>query len=374
MTTLIRSSVRFAALAIALPATVAGAQLSGGVKSGTGQSGYTGRHEFEWRVTGPNTTLFLNWVGLGSTSQQLEIGDSHRLGVSTTGGSLLTFSATYLDVLLLSKFSFAKHLGTRPYFMAGPTLVYGLDCDLEFVTGGFTSNTPCDETSGANRIDIGLALAGGLEWSLGQTKLGVEARGMTSFRSVVVPLESQASRSVAWSVLAGISVPMNFNRARRPVGVPPMPTTLPAAEPYRTFASAPSLPSVPELAPTSGAGASSKRITLTAVDADARSLLIAIAREAGISMVVSTDVRRRISVSFKDAAAEDAIRAIIAQAGLTLVNPPVDRPLPVVVYYQLPVDVNEAPAEAISARFGVSSDLAKWLVENRSTLTRPDKP
>jgi hypothetical protein len=89
-----------------------------------------------------------------------------------------------------------------------------------------------------------------------------------------------------------------------------------------------------------------------------------------ISLVVSNDVQRRVSVSFQETPADEALRAIIAQAGLTLVNPPASRPLPIVVYYQLPMDVNEAPAEAISARFGVSAELAKWLVESRAMSLR----
>lgn len=370
MTPLFRVA-RTLAIAAALPA-VAGAQFSGGVKSGTGMQLYTGKHEFAWKVAGPNTTAFLNWVNsTGTLSQQLEIGDSHRLGVSATGGSTLTFTATYLDVLLLSKFTFAKRLGTRPFILAGPSLVYGLDCNLEFVTGGFTSDTPCDENTGASRIDIGVAVAGGLEWSLGASKLAVELRGSTSFRSVVVPLESQSSRSLAWSALAGISVPMTFGRTRRaPTGVPQMPTTVPAFDQGRPVVMAPPLPSVPDLSRSSGAGTSSKRVTVSAVDADARSLMIAIAREAGISMVVSTDVQKRVSVAFQDTPADEALRSIIALAGLTVVNPPSERPLPIVVYYQLPVDVNVAPVETISARFGVSTELAKWLVESRSGVPR----
>jgi hypothetical protein len=121
-------------------------------------------------------------------------------------------------------------------------------------------------------------------------------------------------------------------------------------------------------------GAAPKRISLTAVDADARSLLIAIAREAGMSLVVSNDVRQRVSVSFTDATADDAIRAIIAQAGLTVVDPPSTRALPTVIYYQLPLNVNDAAVEAISARFGVSAELARWLAENRGAAPRQNEP
>src|SRR5690348_13797061 len=103
-----RSTLRLVLTFIAAVPAIAHAQFTGGVKSGTGQSGYTGKHEFAWRMAGPNTTMFLNWATGGATSQQLEIGDSHRLGVSSTGGSTLTFTATYIDVLLLSKFTFPK--------------------------------------------------------------------------------------------------------------------------------------------------------------------------------------------------------------------------------------------------------------------------
>jgi hypothetical protein len=358
---------RRAAIAL-LSAAPASAQLSGGMKGGIGQSIYTGDHEFAWKTTGPNTTLFVNWDGGGRVSQQFEIGESRRLGVSTTGGSQLTFSATYLDILLASKFTSPKLLGTQAFLLAGPRLVYGVSCNLEFITGGLTSNTSCDESAGANRLDVGAAVAGGLSWSILGSTIGIEARGATSFRSVVVPLATQNSRSLAWTVLAGVAVPMQFRRSPGPLGGPAMPgvTGLPPLEPLRSVVITESVPiGAPELAQSSGVGASTKRITVTALDADVRSLLIALAKEAGISLVVSNDVRRRVSVSFKDASPEEAIRAIIAEAGLTVVDPPSSRPLPTVVFYQLPVNADDAPAATIAARFGLSAELAQWIVDSR---------
>lgn len=70
------------AAAILFPVATANAQMRAGVKSGIGQAIYTGEHEFEWRRTGPNTTLFMNWASGERISQQLEIGDSRRLGRS----------------------------------------------------------------------------------------------------------------------------------------------------------------------------------------------------------------------------------------------------------------------------------------------------
>lgn len=141
----------------------------------------------------------------------------------------------------------------------------------------------------------------------------------------------------------------------------------------------PRLPALPEAlpvlpqAPTLPVDSTpiARRITLTAADADVRSLLIAIAREGGINLVVSADVRRRVSVSFRDATPEEALRAVVAEAGLTIVEPRSAEPFPAVVYYQLPVNVNEAPAEAIAARFGVSAELARWIAESRPQPERP---
>lgn len=362
--------------AVAAYAAPAGAQFTGGVKSGVGTAGYTGAHEFAWRLTGPNTTLFLNWASGARTSQQVEIGESHRIGLSTSGGSTLTFSASYLDMLLMTKLDFGRTLlGVRPFVLIGPTLKYGTRCNLEFSTGGLTSNTSCDDAGGGgSRLDVGLAAAGGVGFRVGPTTLSAELRGSTSFRSAVVPLESTRSYSVAWSGLFGLSVPVDFKRraVTTPVGEPPMPR-LPALDPIRVDAiSEPRPAPVTDALSATGVDESSKKITLTAVDADARSLLLAIAREAGLSLVVSNDVRARVSVEFKDASPGDAMRAIISEAGLTVAGPPAERTLPTVVYYQLPVNVNEAPAEAIAARFGVSAELAKWLVESRSAPARPD--
>ena len=120
------------------------------------------------------------------------------------------------------------------------------------------------------------------------------------------------------------------------------------------------------------AGVSSpKLITVNAVDADARNLLISIAQEAGINMVVSSDVRSRITVRFFKIPAMEAVQAIILQAGLQVAEPAMSGAAPAVVFYHLPINVNEASRETIEARFGVSSEMAKWIVDNRSPTQKP---
>jgi hypothetical protein len=90
-----------------------------------------------------------------------------------------------------------------------------------------------------------------------------------------------------------------------------------------------------------------------------------LAREAGINIIVSPDVTTRVSVNFNDVPAAEAIRAIISEAGLSLLTSGLQSPWPPVVFYQLPVNINEISAETIFARFGVSAEMAKWIVENR---------
>jgi hypothetical protein len=114
-----------------------------------------------------------------------------------------------------------------------------------------------------------------------------------------------------------------------------------------------------------GTVSTSKRVSLTSNNADARTLLLWLAQEAGVSILVSPDVSSRVSVSFNNVPAIDAMRAIISQAGLSVLSSAMQSPWPPVVFHQLPVNVNEASIETITARFGVSLELAKWLVENR---------
>lgn len=109
----------------------------------------------------------------------------------------------------------------------------------------------------------------------------------------------------------------------------------------------------------------SKLVSLTASNADARTILLWLAQQAGVSLVVAPDVTARISVSFTDVPAGDAIRAIIAEAGLSILAPGLMSPWPPVVFFERPVNVNDVSVESIVARFGVSKEMARWIVESR---------
>ena len=142
------------------------------------------------------------------------------------------------------------------------------------------------------------------------------------------------------------------------------------------------MPDIPayELTPTEGGGlaitrtpgrdplsalGATKRISLNARDADAKTLLLWLAREGGVNLVVAPDVNARVSVNFTDIPAGEAIRAVMAEAGLSIVTSGLQSPWPPIVFFQVPTNINESTVQTIVQRFGVSAEMAKWIVESR---------
>lgn len=107
-----------------------------------------------------------------------------------------------------------------------------------------------------------------------------------------------------------------------------------------------------------------ERVTMTAVGTDLRSLLAALAEAAGVSLVVGPAVEGRVTVRFEDAWARDALEAVVRETGYMIARP-LTVPWPPTVFYVVPVNVNEADAATIQARFGVSAELARFLVRSR---------
>jgi hypothetical protein len=176
-------------------------------------------------------------------------------------------------------------------------------------------------------------------------------------------------RSVAFLSAAAIMVVLTACRPSQPLGEPADP--LPAIPVYEITPTRDSVMLAIRPAPNRdplGALGASRRVTLTASDADARTLLLWLAQEAGVNLVVSPDVRARVSVNFADVPAVDAMRAIMLQAGLSVLSAASGVPWPPVIFHHAPVNVNEASAAAIVARFGVSDEMVKWILESR---TRP---
>lgn len=110
---------------------------------------------------------------------------------------------------------------------------------------------------------------------------------------------------------------------------------------------------------------STNRITLTATNANVRELLPVLAAAAGVSLVMGSDVKGRVSVNLRDVPAVDALKAVIEEAELTVGINGIPVPFSPVVFFQLPVDINTASAATIKARYDVSTEVAEWIVRAR---------
>jgi hypothetical protein len=124
------------------------------------------------------------------------------------------------------------------------------------------------------------------------------------------------------------------------------------------------VPREPPRDPLARLGAT-RRVTISASNADARALLLWLAQEAGVSLVVAPDVTSRVTIHFENVQAADAMRAIMAEAGLSVLTAPRRPDWPPVVFHELPVNLDEVSAERIIERFGVSAEMAQWIVETR---------
>ncbi len=160
----------------------------------------------------------------------------------------------------------------------------------------------------------------------------------------------------AWLLLLGLGF-AGCGGQRRPVE-----TVTPAPEP-----ALPPLPAevltVPEAAPAPVTPAN--LVTLRAVDADVRSLLVALAQVTGVNLIVSPEVKGSLSLALEQVPAEEALAVLLEAAGLSA--PGVLRsPWGATVFFQPPVLLDTLSAEAIARRYGVSAKLAGWIVEQRS--------
>jgi len=348
-----------------------------GVKGGVGQGGYTDSSEFNWNHIGAGEGLFLNRALGGRFGFQPEITHLTKQGISRVGGSTLTLDVSYLEIPLLAQFKLLTADGLTPYLIAGPNVAISVSCKLKFEGGGLSTVDDCSSGNGtvrSRRFDFGATGGAGISWPVGIAVMTLEGRGSIGNRSLVSPVAAANTRSFGWSAMAGFALPL---RVPRVLQVPPAQRPVPTMPAPRAgqVAVAPQLPTLPSetivdrVSHTETPAPIGKRITLNAVDADARSLILAIAKEADLNIVVSSDVKSRVTIAIKDVPAMEAIESVIEAAGLQLSTSTKSAMLPAVVFYQIPLDVNKASAEAIVARFGVSREMADFIVASREKLT-----
>ena len=320
-----------------------------GIKTGISQS-ETPSDEFTWRGTSSSSLFFTHRLG-GPFSISPEISYLRRSGVSFVGASTLRLVADYIEVPVLLLASLRNASGITPFVAAGPTFAYRFRCRLQFSGGGVETNEDCNARGEpSSSLDVGVAAGAGLAVSLGLTTISVESRVSAGLRRNVLPTDVSDARSMGWSVLLGASIPTSRRGggARPPVWMPPrMPRpVLPGAPMY--------FPPVASSTPASTA----PRVTITADNADAREVLLAIGRLGGLDVVVSSQVQTRVTAHLIDVPADQAIQAIADVTGLGVLRPAAPGGA-TVVFFQEPVNVNAAKSARIASRFGVSSELAK---------------
>lgn len=339
--------------ALLCAASVASAQTwHAGVKTGISQS-KTPSDEFTWRGTSSSSFFLSRRLG-GPFSISPEIAYLRRSGVSFVGASSLRLVADYIEVPVLLQAGLRTASGIMPFVAAGPNFAYRFRCRLQFSGGGVETDEDCNARGEpSSSMDVGVAAALGLAVSLGVTTLSVESRMSAGLRSNVLPTDVSDARAVGWSALLGASIPTSRRGARPPVWVPPrMPRpVLPGAPLYSPVTSSTRTSPVP-------------RVTITADNVDAREVLLAISRLGKLDVVVSSQVQTRVTAHLIDVPADEAIQAIADVTGLRVLRPAAPGGA-TIVFFQEPVNVNDEKAAKIVSRFGVSSDLAKFVAERQ---------
>jgi hypothetical protein len=156
----------------------------------------------------------------------------------------------------------------------------------------------------------------------------------------------------ACGLLVGCAAPA----AQLPPPLPPLPVEQLVVSPGTPL---PARPPEPEAEPL---------ITFTAANAPVREMLPLLAEAAGVTLLLHPRVQGRVSFHLEDVPAREALRLVAAQAGYEVAPaaPGMQLPFdPTTVFYLPAVNVNAMDERSIRARFGVSAELAEWIVASR---------
>jgi hypothetical protein len=314
-----RRAILFSAI-LTVSASGLSAQWTGGFKTGLGQGAFTGSSAFAWSPTAMSVAAFLSRPITERVSAQLELLATQKNGESQVGGSILTFTGGYVSMPLLATMSFQSRGTVTPFALGGASVTVESNCHLQLIVSGLVSNIECAKPGLMNRVNVGVVGGGGLRRAIGAAVLSVEARAQMDFRSVALPDGSGFGRSTGWSVLAGVSAPLRRHLFRR--------------TPRMAVAGLPGSIRI-DVLPSRDSG-DAPRISMQAVDADVRTLILALARQAGVSLVVSEDVKAKLSMTIARASAADALHSVIAESGLSIAEQPREATYPALVYSSLP--------------------------------------
>jgi hypothetical protein len=287
-----------------------------GLKGGLGQGGFTKRSEFAWSATGMNLALSFSRPVTERVSIQPELATSQTIGQSTIGGSVLTYSSDDIDVPLLVRADLSRRAGLTPFVLAGPSLTIHASCGMQFMVAGSVSNIDCDKESFLSRLDFAVIAGAGVSKTFGPTTLSAELRANVKLRSQGMPDGSGYARPLGWAMLFGASVPLSSTfRGRSPNALRPGGIQLDVLSQSQGLFGAASFDGSRE-------SGSSRHISLRTRAADASKVLAMLATQAGVTLRLPPNIRRKVTVSLTDIAAGDALHVVILEAGLSILEQP----------------------------------------------------
>ncbi|MDB4876525.1 MAG: hypothetical protein JWM41_2971 [Gemmatimonadetes bacterium] len=172
---------------------------------------------------------------------------------------------------------------------------------------------------------------------------------------------------VAVAIVACHRAPEPFMTATLPA-LPQQQISTPASSPP------PAVTPLPLLSPDTAREARVE-VDTHGAEVDVRPILDFLANKAGVTLVYSPEINKKVRLHLIDVPVSQAIQTVLSLANLTLESPTPNMRPPTnnaVVFYSLPVNVDSLSVEAIMKAFGVGRGTAELIV--RSRTNKPGMP
>ncbi|HTE47637.1 MAG TPA: hypothetical protein VK636_20515 [Gemmatimonadaceae bacterium] len=183
----------------------------------------------------------------------------------------------------------------------------------------------------------------------------------------LTPVNRGAFSSWCFMIAAGLALACHHAQAPEAVGFAGAPPTVPQ-EQLTAPANGSTGATLSPLRRTDSSSEEHVTIDTHGAEMDVRQALSFLASRAGISLIYSPEINKKVRVELVDVPVSDALQSVLSIAGLTIesttpkAKPPAN---PAVVFYELPVNVDSLSADAIMKRFGVGRAIADLLVQGR---------
>jgi hypothetical protein len=123
-----------------------------------------------------------------------------------------TIKMDYIEVPVLVRFDIPlAQAAVRPAVFIGPSFAFEMSCKFAFSGFGESGSEDCDEDEDfeRNKLDIGLAFGGGLDFPMSFGAIVVDGRYTLGLRTIDNDSQDPADiKHRVWSISAGISIPV----------------------------------------------------------------------------------------------------------------------------------------------------------------------